>query len=115
MTTIPSRAGDRYVCFTLIREAKGWGGPYGQRWIPCVWRCDECGAEIPGELAPWIKKRLADHHECGHAPCDRCGTMLPRRKDGTPRQHRVDLCPGKTDGDKIEREFVKHMTTREFA
>lgn len=37
-----------------------------------------------------------------------------RRKDGSTRQHAVNRCPGKTPGDKIEREFVKHMTAREY-
>ena len=59
--------------------------------------------------------RLARHHECGHAPCAYCGALLLRRKDGTPRQHRADLCPGKTPGHLIEREFAKNITTREYA
>jgi len=41
--------------------------------------------------------------------------MLLRRKDGTPRQHPHNKCPGKTAGHKIEREFVKNIDIREFA
>ena len=123
---LPTRKGDRYLCFIVEREDRGWGGPYGQYRRPMVWRCEVCGYEIPDHTGHdfqgrpihrdrWAMKRLADHHECGHAPCPRCGQMLLRRKDGTPRQHAHNRCPGKNAGDKIEREFVKHMTRREFA
>lgn len=40
---------------------------------------------------------------------------LLRRKDGSPRQHAHNRCPAKTPGHKIEREFVKHMSQREYA
>ena len=113
MTNLPGRVGDRYRCFVLIREDRGYGGPYGQRWYPPVWRCEDCGYELRGDSG-WVQARLADHHDCGHAPCARCGALLLRRKDGSTRQHAVNRCPGKTPGDKIEREFVKHMTAREY-
>lgn len=58
--------------------------------------------------------RMADHHECGHAPCAFCGEMLLRRKDGTARQHAANRCPGKTEGHLIVREFEKNVTVREF-
>ena len=120
---LPTRKGDRYLCFVVYREDRGWGGPYGTVRKPMIWRCEECGYEIPdytdtfaGPRArdPWAMKRLADHHECGHAPCVRCGVMLLKRKDGTPRQHRWNACPDKTAGHKIEREYVKNMTAREY-
>ncbi len=107
------KAGERYVCFIVIREDRGWGGPYGQYRRYTVWRCEQCGFTIDGDLDGWTKKRMADHHECGHAPCERCGQLLLRRKDGTPRQHAHNRCPGKNPGYKIEREFVKNITTRE--
>jgi hypothetical protein len=112
---VPYRVGQRYICFVVVREDKGYGGPYGQhrRWTK--WECEVCGFIIPGDLDAWRKKQMADHHECGHAPCPKCGQMLLRRKDGSPRQHAHNKCPGKTPGDKIEREFVKHMTNREYA
>ena len=112
----PTRKGDRYLCFIVEREDRGYGGPYGQtrRWPVLV--CEECGYRISYDPAStWAMKRAADHHECGHAPCAACGQPLLRRKDGTPRQHAHNRCPAKTAGDKIEREFVKHMTTREYA
>lgn len=108
------RVGERYICFEVIREDKGWGGPYGTQHRPTVWRCVECGHTIGG-VDGWARKRMADHHECGHAPCDRCGQMLLRRKDGSPRQHAHNRCPGKSPGHKIEREFVKNMKRREVA
>lgn len=122
---IPTRVGDRYLCFVLVRRVNHTvGGPYGtvDRWP--VFQCEDCGHEIESayttfngvrRYAKWALKRMLDHHECGHAPCAECGQMLLRRKDGTPRQHRYDLCPGKTPGSKIEREFVRNMTTREYA
>lgn len=125
MTNAPTRVGDRYLCFVLVRDDQGYGGPYGQtrRWP--IWECEDCGHRLQttyerfdGEerrYAPWALARMAEHHECGHAPCPRCGTQLLRRKDGTPRQHAHNRCPGKSPGDKIEREFVKHMTVREYA
>lgn len=124
MTNIPTRVGERYLCFVIAKPDRGWGGPYGTRRRPLVWRCVECGYEIsdhtdtftgPVRRDSWAMARLAEHHEHGHAPCAYCGTPLLRRKDGTPRQHRADLCPGKTEGHRIEREFAKHITTREYA
>lgn len=121
---LPHRVGDRYLCFVLIKEDRGWGGPYGQRRLPAVWECEVCGYQIrawtgrfdgmPLAKGSWEMKRAADHHECGHAPCEWCGEMLLRRKDGTPRQHAHNRCPGKNPGLKIEREFVRNMTRREF-
>ena len=120
---VPYRVGERWRCFVVVREDRGWGGPCGQSRRPTVWRCVECGHEIPDHTDTfagrrrrdaWAMQRLADHHECGHAPCDRCGQMLLRRKDGTPRQHAYNRCPKKHPGEKIEREFVKNMTRREM-
>ena len=115
MTNLPTRKGERYLCFIVEREDRGYGGPYGQtrRWPVLV--CEVCGYRVEYATgSTWAVKKIADHHECGHAPCPKCGEMLLRRKDGTPRQHAHNRCPGKTPGDKIEREFVKNMSTREY-
>lgn len=109
---IPTRKGERYMCFIVEREDRGYTWNGSSR--PIILRCEECGHKVTGAW-PWQLKQMADHHECGHTPCAKCGQMLLRRKDGTPRQHAVNRCPGKTEGDRIEREFVKHMTTREYA
>lgn len=114
MTTIPTRAGERYLCFIVKREDRGWGGAYGQSYRPIIFECEECGYEMRG-TSPCALKRMADHHECGHAPCGACGQKLLRRKDGSPRQHAHNQCPGKSGGDRIEREFVKNMTAREYS
>ncbi|WP_136043327.1 MULTISPECIES: hypothetical protein [unclassified Microbacterium] len=111
---LPYKIGDRYLCFTVTKRDRGWGGPYGQYRREVEWTCDTCGFKITGDGA-WSMKHMADHHECGHAPCDRCGTLLLRRKDGTPRQHAHNRCPKKSPGHKIEREFVKNMSIREMA
>lgn len=110
---LPTRVGDRYLCFIVVREDRGYGGPYGQQARPIVLECEDCGTRVRGTYS-WQLKQMADHHEHGHAPCTRCGQMLLRRKDGTPRQHAHNRCPGKTPGDKIELEFVKNMTEREY-
>jgi hypothetical protein len=47
-------------------------------------------------------------------PVSTAGRPLLKRKDGTPRQHAYNKCPGKNGGFKIEREFVKNMTEREM-
>ena len=121
---IPTRKGEKYLCFIVEREDRGWGGAYGQYRRPLVWRCVDCEYEIPDYTETFAgrvqrdrnaMKRLADHHEHGHAPCPKCGQLLLRRKDGSPRQHAHNRCPGKTAGDKIELEFVKNMTDREYA
>lgn len=112
---LPYRVGDRYRCFVVVREDRGWGGPYGQTRRYTAWQCEDCGYRIAGDMTGWLKARAADHHECGHAPCAHCGQMLLRRKDGTARQHAHNRCPGKTPGDKVELEFVKNMTAREYA
>jgi hypothetical protein len=93
----PYRVGERWRCFVVVREDKGWG------------------YQIRGDLSQWEKVRMADHHDCGHAPCPKCGVTLLRRKDGSPRQHAHNRCPGKDPGDKIELEFVKNMSEREYA
>jgi len=124
MTNLPSRVGERYLCFVVEQPDRGWGGPWGQTRRPLIWRCVECGHQIPECIDTfsglrrrdsWAMARLAEHHECGHAPCAYCGKPLLRRKDGTPRQHRSNVCPGKNDGFRIEREFAKNIETREYA
>lgn len=112
---LPHKVGDRYRCFIVVREDRGYGGPYGQTHRPVVWSCEDCGYKITGGVDDWMKRRAADHHECGHAPCAQCGAKLARRKDGTPRQHAHNRCPGKTEGYRIEREFAKHILTKEYA
>lgn len=114
MTNIPTRRGERYLCFIVEREDRGWGGPWGQSRWEQVWRCAECGTHFRGVEA-WSVRRLAEHHECGHAPCAYCGRPLLRRKDGTPRQHAANLCPAKNAGFVIEREFVRNIGQREYA
>lgn len=111
---MPTRKGDRYLCFIVTREDRGWGGPYGQQRRPIVLVCEVCDYEVR-DTGTYETKRMADHHEHGHAPCPACGELLLRRKDGTPRQHAHNRCPAKSSGDKIEREFVKNMTAREYA
>lgn len=113
----PSEVGDRYLCFVVVKRGRGWSGAYGQNWSGPIWECDQCGYQIgeaPGGLGPWGYVHLAKHHEHGHSPCERCGKPLLRRKDGTPRQHPHNQCPAKNPGHKIEREFVKNMTEREY-
>lgn len=119
----PFRVGDRYRCFILVRDDEGYYGSYGQyRRLP-QWECEDCGYRITmtyqthagiSRISTYDLRRIADHHECGHAPCPKCGQMLLRRKDGSPRQHAHNRCSGKSPGDKIEREFVKHMSDREY-
>lgn len=113
MTNLPYRIGDRYRCFTVTKRDRGWGGPYGQYRREVEWTCTECGSVIRGD-GSWSLARMADHHECGHAPCAYCGQMLLRRKDGTPRQHAANRCPGKTRGHLIVREFEKNVREREY-
>lgn len=121
--TTSRKKGDRYRCFIITREDQGWHGPYGQYRRPTVWECEECGMKLSDftdtfrgrvRVDHWAMRRMADHHECGHAPCEYCGKMLLRRQDGTPRQHAHDKCPGKSAGHKIEREFVKNITRKEY-
>lgn len=113
---LPHKIGDRYTCFVVVREDEGYGGPWGQTRRRTAWKCEVCGYMIHGDMftAGWERKKAADHHECGHAPCDRCGHMLLRRKDGTPRQHPHNRCPDKTPGHRIEREFSKNIIRREL-
>jgi len=111
---LPHKVGDRYRCFIVYREDRGYGGPYGNTRRPTVWRCEECGYSITGDMAGWMRQQAANHHECGHAPCDKCGVQLARRKDGTPRQHAHNKCDGKTADYRIEREFVKNIRDREY-
>ncbi len=112
IVNLPYKVGDRYLCFTVTKRDRGYGGAWGQQHLPVEWTCDTCGYIIRGD-GSWSMGLMAQHHECGHAPCDRCGRMLLRRKDGTPRQHAHNRCPAKNPGFKIEREFVKNMSRRE--
>lgn len=104
-----------YAGFFLRRPDRGYGGAYGQdrRWA--VWECELCGRRLNGDMSHWGRKQAEAHQKQGHSPCAFCGKQLLNRKDGTPRQHSHSACPGKNKGFKIEREFVKNMTTREFA
>lgn len=124
MTNIPHRAGDRYRCFVLVKPDLTYTGPYGQRSSWPVWRCEDCGYQMSATYdtfagvrrwSSYDMARMADHHDCGHAPCDYCGGLLLRRKDGTPRQHAANRCPAKTEGHLIVREFAKNVERREFA
>jgi hypothetical protein len=108
------KIGDRYICFIVVREDKGWGGVYEQNRRPTTWQCEDCGYKILDSGEFWTRKRIADHHECGHAPCAYCGQLLLRRKDGTARQHAHNRCPAKAGAFKIEREFAKNITKREY-
>ena len=36
MSAIPTRAGERYLCFIVEREDRGWGGPYYVEEWPCA-------------------------------------------------------------------------------
>lgn len=111
---LPHKVGDRYRCFIVERADRGYGGPYGQTHRPAVWRCEDCSYLLKGDMVAWQRKRAADHHECGHAPCALCGAMLARRKDGSSRQHAHNRCQEKTPGHRIEREFVKNIITKEY-
>jgi DNA-directed RNA polymerase subunit RPC12/RpoP len=111
---IPSAVGSRYLCFVVVKRGRGWGGSYGQTYTGPIWECVECGHRIAEYLNGFDRMRAAKHHEHGHAPCPDCGKPVLLRKDGSRRQHRYDLCAGKTDGHKIEREFAKNITTREL-
>lgn len=117
MTNPPVRVGDRYLCFVVTKPDRGYGGPYGQQRRWPVWTCTECGYEIHATLVGerWRMVQAAQHHECGHAPCPLCGEMLLRRKDGTPRQHAHNRCPGKDAGYRVVREFSRNVTAREYS
>ena len=110
MTGEVFEVGDTWRCFTAIRAGR-YGGGYGNTYTPMRWRCDECGTSYYGD-GP--HRYMAEHADKGPSPCSRCGTVLLNRKDGTPRQHAHNRCPGKNPGHKIEREFVKNMTHREM-
>lgn len=62
MTSIPTRVGERYLCFIVKREDRGWGGPYGQHRRPIVLVCEDCGIKVHGS-SPWELKLMADHHD----------------------------------------------------
>ena len=114
MTNLPSRVGERYLCFVVVKRGRGWGGPYGQSWSGPIWECVECGYRLPEWVNGPSRDRMARHHEHGHAPCPRCGKPLLLKKDGTMREHNYRLCAGKGGGHKIVREYkrnVKRITT----
>lgn len=105
--------GDQYNGFTCTKPDRGYGGGYSTfRRLP-QWDCDLCGMYFVG-YDSWVQRSIDNHIAQGHAPCAFCGKMLLCRLDGKPRQHNHLYCPGKDAGLKIEREFVKNMTAREF-
>lgn len=114
MTNAPTRVGERYLSFVVSSTGRGWSGPYGQSWSGPTWTCVVCGYIIREFPSGLDRRRAAEHHACGHAPCAYCGEMLLRRKDGTTRQHAANRCSMKTPGHRIEREFVKNIGAREF-
>ena len=84
---MPTRVGEHYLCFVVEREDRGWGGPWGQYRQPKIWRCEECGYEI------------RDHTETFRG-LERLDQWAMKRL---------------ADHHEIEREFVKHMSEREYA
>lgn len=111
---MPSRVGERYLCFVVVKRGRGWCGPYGQNWSGPIWECVECGHRLPEWVTGPSRERMARHHECGHAPCPRCGKPLLLRKDGSMREHNWTQCHGKGAGHRIEREYAKNIKTREL-
>lgn len=109
-----AQKGDRLFGFECIRT-EWWGGAYGTNYHSWRWACLTCSTKLYGNTEERrFKEKLYLHMARGHAPCEYCGQQLFRRQDGTPRQHNVRHCPAKSDGHKIEREFVKNMTVREY-
>lgn len=84
---MPNRAGDQYTCFIVIQGARGWFGSSRA----AVLECEVCHERVSA-LAQWDLKLRADAHPCASTPCLRCGVMLLRRKNGTPRQHASQHC-----------------------
>jgi predicted RNA-binding Zn-ribbon protein involved in translation (DUF1610 family) len=111
---MPSRVGERYLCFIVVSRGRGWSGSYGQNWCGPTWECVECGHRIPEHYSGADRARMAKHHEHGHAPCPRCGEPVLLRKDGTQREHNWRYCAGKTPGHHIEREYAKNIAAREL-
>jgi hypothetical protein len=93
--------------FRLVTRDRGYGGPYGQYRQPAKWACIECHAIVRGtDERPEVFNRWNGEPDqlCarnGHAPCRECGQMLPRLNDGCPREHRWQVCPGKTEADRM--------------
>lgn len=102
--------GDTWRCFRVVRLAH-YGGHYGASYTAVRWECVECGTRFHGDQP---HRHMEKHADQGHAPCERCGRVLLRRQDGTPRQHAHNRCPGKNPGHRIEAEFVKNMSVREY-
>lgn len=62
------------------------------------------------EIDPKARGVIADHHECGHAPCGRCGKPILKKKDGTPREHKWTDCKEKECPDRFV--YVPERETR---
>ena len=106
--------------YRLIAWDRGWGGPYGQDRRHAKWACVHCGAKVYGDddwpVGAFTRRGFgqAAHWEpitpCarnGHAPCRACGQMLPRLNDGCPREHRWQICPGKTEADRVQPQHAR--------
>lgn len=94
--------------FRLVREDKGWRGPYGQTRCPAKWACTVCGRLVDGSNeAPmnlkhfWLGTWVDVCARNGHAPCAYCGKQLPRLNDGCPRAHPWRNCPAKTEANRM--------------
>jgi hypothetical protein len=88
-------------CFVRVRVDKGWGGPWGCDRTPAKWVCVWCGYQARGtDDEPDLRFRRHALHQL-HAHCDRCGVWVPALADGSPREHPANICPGKTEADRV--------------
>lgn len=104
--------------FTRVRLDRGYMGAYGQTRYPAKWQCVACGRTVDGtDERPYITRDMWGgvpgrfHQACadnGHAPCRLCGKLLPRLNCGCPREHNANVCPAKTNADRV---FPTHAST----
>lgn len=73
------------------------------------WQCSLCGYSVSASGYFDPRPHMDAHTERGHSACEFCGTVLRNCKDGSPRQHPFNRCPGKNPGHRRVLAFEKDV------
>lgn len=109
--------GDVYGCAKRVKtyESKQRRGRYASAAF-YAWVCQVCGFDICGASGAFDATRRIDEHErLGHTPCEQCGAQIRNCKDGSPRRHAWNRCPGKDESFRVVTVYDRERARAEAA
>ena len=118
MTAVEDRrpaaaVGDVYGCAEVVKIHDGRRAYGRYRAAPpfFAWVCRVCGYKICAASTLFNPRpRIDEHERLGHTPCERCGEVIRNCKDGSPRRHRWDKCPGKDESYRVVTTYARDRT-----